>query len=146
MIKISKEILMRIVVHCKKESPREACGILSGARGRVEQLYTMKNVSETPANCYFMEPKEQLKVFKEIREGNLEMLSIYHSHYGVKAYPSSKDIELAFYPDCEYLIISLDCPGQEKGEGLPLEDGRVVIRSFSIIDGKITERKIDVIK
>ena len=78
-----------------------------------------------------IDPTEQLAVFKELRKENLDMLAIFHSHVDAAAYPSQKDIELAFYPDSSYIIVSLT-----GGRGEPC------LRSFRITDGKIIEDKL----
>ena len=54
-----------------------------------------------------MEPMEQFTVMKEMREQGLEMSAIYHSHPQSDVHPSPKDINLAFYPDSLYVILSL---------------------------------------
>jgi proteasome lid subunit RPN8/RPN11 len=77
-----------------------------------------------------MNPKEQLKVMKEIRNLGLQIVGIYHSHPGTEAYPSMRDVEFAYYPGVSYIIVSLkdrDNPG---------------IRSFNIEEGKVTEEKV----
>lgn len=125
---IIKKFQQEEIVRCAKEAlPHEVCGILAGKEGAVEKIYPMKNVSDTPELCYFMDAQEQLKVMKEIRTLGLEMLSIYHSHPGSKAYPSPRDVELAFYPEAMYLIVSLE------------NADRPELKGFKIIDGKIKE-------
>ncbi|MCM8768049.1 MAG: Mov34/MPN/PAD-1 family protein [Candidatus Omnitrophica bacterium] len=130
MIYLTKEQFRDITQHAKDSYPKEACGILAGINGKVEKVYKMTNISDNPESCYFMKPEEQLKVFKEMRKIQIEMIGIYHSHSNTPAYPSQRDCELAFYPEVDYVIISLkdfDCPE---------------IRSFKIIEGKIKEEKI----
>jgi proteasome lid subunit RPN8/RPN11 len=120
-----------IIQHAKDSRPHEACGILAGKSGRVEKVYKMKNTSDRPEICYFMEPKEQLTVMKEMRNSGMEMIGIYHSHTGSDAYPSARDLELAFYPESAYLIVSLkniDAPE---------------LRAFRIVAGNIEEEKIE---
>lgn len=124
-----------IIMHAKKNYPKEVCGIIAGTISRrAKKIYKMKNVSEKPEICYFMKPDEQLKVFKEMRNIKLEMLSIYHSHTCSEAYPSSRDVEMAYYPEAEYVIISLQ--NLNKPE----------IRAYKIIDGKIKAEKIHMVK
>lgn len=132
MISINKKDLNKIFEHVKKEYPKEACGILSGKENKITKVYNMKNTSENPETCYFMDSKEQFKVFKEIRDENLEMIAIYHSHTNTEAYPSKKDIEMAFYADAYYAIISF------------ADYNNPVIRTFKIIDGKIVEENIKI--
>lgn len=131
MIILNDKIIKEIVEHCKKEMPNEACGILAGKGCTVEKVYFMENVDKSPYS-FFMDPKEQIRVMKEIRSLNMEMVGIYHSHVESRAYPSSRDVELAFYPDISYLIVSLrDLDNPE-------------IKSFKIKDGKIFEEEIKI--
>lgn len=143
MIYLTKEQFKDIIEHAKKEYPKEACGILAGKIVHapqntdhgpqvkiVERVYKMQNVSEKPEVCYFMDPKEQLKVFKEIRQLGIEMLGIYHSHTNAPASPSARDCEMAFYPEADYVIISLkDFNNPEVG-------------AFKITEGSIKEEQI----
>ena len=91
----------------------------------------MTNTYKSPTT-YFMHPKEQLKVMKEIRNASLEMVGIYHSHVASEAYPSAHDAELAFYPETSYVIISL------KDKDNPS------MRSFQIKEGQISEEEIKI--
>ncbi|MBA2124030.1 hypothetical protein B9J78_03740 [bacterium Unc6] len=128
---IKKNKLEQIVKHSRREYPRESCGILAGKEEKIEKIYQMENISDNPATCYFMDPKEQLKVFKEMRNLGLEMVGIYHSHLDTEAYPSAHDVELAYYPDASYVIASI------KDKENPS------IRSFRIVNGEITEEEIE---
>ncbi len=132
MLILKKEFAEKIIAHSKSELPNEACGILAGRAGAVEKVYEMTNAEKSPQN-FFMDRREQFKVTKEIRNLGLEMVGIYHSHVASQAYPSAHDVELAFYPDASYAIVSLkdiDNPG---------------ICSFKIKDGKIEEEEVKII-
>lgn len=130
MIFISSEQRNEIIRHAKEALPHEACGILAGKNGKVEKNYKMTNTSETPETCYFMDPKEQFKVMKEIRQSGMGMIGIYHSHTGSEAYPSARDLELAFYPEASYVIVSLKNINNPE------------VRAFKIVEGKINEEEI----
>ena len=104
MLYLSKEQKARLIEHSKREAPNEACGILSGRNQKVEKIYEMIN-SDKSSKIFFMEPKEQLRVMKEIRNLGLEMMGIYHSHLETEAYPSAHDVELAYYSDASYVIV-----------------------------------------
>lgn len=145
MIILTKEQILIIQNYAKNDYPRETCGILAGYISKnfswcnqnsdektkiTEKIYKMVNISEHPETCYFVKTEEQLKVFKEIRKLNLEMIGIYHSHAHVSAYPSQRDCELAFYPEVSYVIISLQTFNKPD------------IRSFRIIENKIEEEKL----
>jgi proteasome lid subunit RPN8/RPN11 len=115
-----------VILHCKSVYPNEACGILAGKSTVVEKIYEMTNIEHSPVS-YMMEPAEQFRALKEMRNECREMVAIYHSHPHSKAYPSDRDISLAFYPDSFYLIIGLaDMDWPE-------------IRAFKIHDRNITE-------
>src|SRR3989304_365429 len=101
MLVLQKDSLQTIVVQCKKELPNEACGILAGKDKTVKKVYSMTNTDRSPST-FFMDAKQQLKVMKEIRNLGLEMLGIYHSHVASLAYPSARDVELAYYPEVSY--------------------------------------------
>ncbi len=144
MISIPKRIYDRMIAHAKEGFPNEACGILAGPSERppqsladtdrktVSDFYPMKNVDNS-AISYFMNPKEQLLIFKEMRQASLEMRGIFHSHVASEAYPSQKDVRLAFYPDVSYLIVSLS------------EMEKPVLRSFRVQDEKVTEEEIKLV-
>lgn len=130
MIIFKKGMQDTLIEHSKTEFPNEACGILSGKNNKVEKIYRMTN-SDRSGKAFFMDPKEQLSVMKEIRNLNLEMIGIYHSHSETEAYPSSHDIELAYYPEASYVIVSIK------------EKSKPQIKSFKIVEGKVAEEPIE---
>jgi proteasome lid subunit RPN8/RPN11 len=103
---VPSHLLDEIIKHCKEEYPNEACGILAGKDGIVHKVYKMKNIEQS-AFSYMMEPGEQFIVMKKMRENSLEMTAIYHSHPHADVYPSPRDINMAFYQDSFYMIVSL---------------------------------------
>jgi len=131
MIAIKKDLIKKIIEHSKKESPDEACGILAGRGQKVEKIYEMTNADKSPST-FFMDAREQLKIMKEIRGLGLEMIGIYHSHVASQAYPSSHDVELAFYPEVSYVIVSLKDKNKPRA------------RSFKITEKKITEEELKI--
>ncbi len=129
MLQLLEKMVLKMIEHARQEAPREACGILAGREGRAERFYPMDNTDRSPTT-YFMDPAEQLKVMKEIRDLNLEMVGICHSHPATPAYPSARDVELAFFPEASYVIVSL---GEQTGP---------VVRSFRIDDGIVSEEEL----
>jgi proteasome lid subunit RPN8/RPN11 len=124
MIRISRKLLEEMIEHLRGERPNEGCGILAGRDGKVERIYRITNIEESPYS-YLADPREQLRAMKEMRELGLEMVGIYHSHVSTQPYPSQRDIELAFYPDVSYLIVSLQNPDAPQVRAFRIEDGRV---------------------
>jgi len=132
MLYLSKGQKEQLIEHSLKESPNEACGILAGKHAKVEKVFPVISTDKS-SQTFFMDTKEQLRVMKEIRSDGLEMIGIYHSHPQTEAYPSAHDVELAFYPEVSYVIISLK--NKEKPN----------IRSFGIIEGKINEEELKIV-
>lgn len=132
MLTLKRDDRDKIIKQCVKEFPNEACGILAGRNGKVEKVYEMTNADKSAAT-FFMDAKEQLKVMREIRNSGLEMAGIYHSHAASGAYPSNHDVEMAFYPEASYVIISL------------IDKNKPDIKSFKINEGRITEEEIKVV-
>src|SRR3989338_1813764 len=129
MLILKKKFLDKIIAQARKELPNEACGILAGRDDKVERVYEMANADASPST-FLMEPKEQLKVMKDMRNSGIGMIGIYHSHVASQAYPSAHDVELALYPEVSCVIISL-------------EDKKTpVIRSFKIQEGNIREENM----
>jgi len=126
MVILKKELYEQIIRQCLREFPWEACGILAGRGETAERVYEMTNADKSPAT-FFMEPREQLQVMKEIRNRSLDMIGIYHSHVASDAYPSSRDVDLALYPEVFTLIVSLS------------DKNNPSIRSFKINGDRINE-------
>ena len=106
MLRISQALVDEVIAHCRSRYPKEACGILVGRREIIEQVYTMTNTEDSPIG-YAMDPKEQLRVEKTMRQHGQRMLAIFHSHTASEAYPSSVDVSLAISPEISYVLVSL---------------------------------------
>ena len=131
MLTIPKHFIDDIIIHAEAEAPLECCGILAGKDETVTHIYKMKNTENDP-DKYFMEPKEQFAVIKDMRLKGIDMLAIYHSHPHSPARPSGVDINLAYYPDAVYIIVSL------------VDAAKPVIKGFLIRDGKVEETALKI--
>lgn len=139
MLKIRSNDLQAIIDHCLAGLPDESCGIMAGRDGRVEKVYCMRNARPGPAS-YEMDPEEQFRVMKEVRQAGRALTGIFHSHPSSPAYPSGIDVERAYwpgtlfpnYPEARYLIVSLQDPS------------RPIVRGFSISDGDVTEERLQI--
>jgi proteasome lid subunit RPN8/RPN11 len=129
-MRIAELFLHQIIHHAKIEYPDEACGILAGTDNTVLKVYQMTNVTNSP-DSYFMAPTEQLRVMKDIRQLHYEFIGVYHSHPNTDPYPSKRDVDMAYYPEAVYVIISLK--DWEKPD----------VKAFRIIDGKIKEERVN---
>ncbi|MGH7198104.1 MAG: M67 family metallopeptidase [Candidatus Omnitrophota bacterium] len=132
-MRIPKKVYDAMIAHARKGYPNEACGILGGKKeGEAGEFFPMKNVDESSIS-YFMDPKEQLQIFKKMREQKIEMTGIFHSHVASEASPSQKDVRLAFYPEVSYLIVSLS------------DEKKPVLRSFRIQEEIVKEEEVQIV-
>lgn len=132
MLTIKKTDLQSIYEHCDSVYPNEACGILAGRDNRVQKVYTL--VSEMPSPTFYqIDSKEHFRVIREMREAGIDLVSIYHSHPGGPAFPSATDVDLAYYPEAVYLIVSL------------MDRQNPVAKGYNIIKGEITEVPLNII-
>ena len=132
MLILKNSDLQSIFDHCIAGYPDEVCGILGGTEGNVAKVYLMKNARPGPTT-YEMDPEEQFRVVKDIREAGLAMVGMFHSHPGGHAYPSSVDVEKAYwpgtrlpnYPSAVYVIVSLLDRANPVARGYLIEEGTV---------------------
>ncbi len=125
-LRLSRAQLEAVHGHALACAPEEACGILAGdSEGNVSKVFLMEN-AEHSHTFYLMDSQEQFQVFDEMQAQGLEITAIFHSHPHSPAFPSAHDLELAFYPDSIYMIVSL--------AGAAPED-----HAFSIVDGQVRE-------
>ena len=119
-----------IIAHAREGLPNEACGILAGREGRVEQFFPAQ--SDEPSPFYYrIEARDQIRIMNAIDDAGLDLVGIYHSHTRSPAYPSRTDAEQAFWPDAVYVIISL-------------ADEAADVRGYRIQDMAITEEALRV--
>jgi proteasome lid subunit RPN8/RPN11 len=74
----------------------------------ITDIHPLRNDADKPETRYFATPEDLFAAMRRIRESNRTLLGIYHSHPRTHAYPSASDVEMAFYPEAFYFIISLE--------------------------------------
>jgi proteasome lid subunit RPN8/RPN11 len=116
-----------LVAHAREGNPDEVCGILAGRDDRVERVFRVANTADAvgadagvfrdresgvatagrkPVH-YYMDPRDQLRVYNEIDELGLDVIGYYHSHTHTEAKPSPTDIRLATDLTPIYVLVSL---------------------------------------
>jgi len=80
--------------------------MVAGVGGQATRVLRAANTEGSPF-MYVMDPREQLRIMDDIDTSGEDLLAIYHSHTRSAAYPSRTDVELAFFPDTLYLIVSI---------------------------------------
>jgi len=134
VLTIDSAIVDAIVAHARRDHPDEACGVVAGpiGGGLPTRLIPMDNVARS-MTFYEFDSMEQLRVWREMDDNDEEPVVIYHSHTATEAYPSRTDISFAGEPGAHYLLVSTR------------ESDSAEIRSFRIVDGVVTEEKINIV-
>lgn len=127
-ISITDSVRAAIQEHALQARPSECCGLLSGKDGLITDLHRLRNGADKPETRYFATPEDLFAAMRRIRKGGQSLLGVYHSHPRTQAYPSASDVEMAFYPEALYFIISLE--------------PQVELRAFKIEDSRIDHVRI----
>ncbi len=131
-ITIPGKVFEQLENAARTHAPNEACGLLAGRDGVVEEFYPMTNADASPDH-YSMRPEEQFRAVKEIRRRGLEVVGIWHSHPASPARMSDEDLRLAYTPGVAYVILSL-CPGPD----------RAALCAYSVNAGKPSDIPVEV--
>jgi len=129
IVAVRAAVLDELLGEARRAPELECCGLLAGRNGVIDTVLPARNVLAS-ATAYEIEPAELFALFRRMRAEGLEHLGIYHSHPRGDNAPSPRDVELAFYPDAAYLIVS------------PLAGADRPVRAFHITQGAARELTI----
>lgn len=132
MLEIPKKVHEDMVAHAKNVYPQEACGFLVGKDKRASYFLPIENMDHSTVT-YTMDPKQQLKAFKQISADGQDLLGIFHSHVASAPEPSQTDRRQAFYPEVSYLIVSL------------ADMNRPELKSYKIVADEVTAEEIRIV-
>lgn len=147
MVYISRNDVDNIFKYCISMAPKEACGLLAGdivGEDRyIKKVYMLENIDDSETH-FSMEPKEQIKAIKDMRELGLKMIGNFHSHPKSLAIPSAEDIRLAYESDVIYMIVSLAQGEADQRKKDESEDKLLdKLKAYYIIDNEqVIEEKI----
>jgi len=157
-----------MIAHARELDPYECCGILAGKNGTVTEIYRITNIvaldgaeklsSFDPAKAAHLErlsPAERAEIAfvmdmqdfsaakKDIRNKELDLQVVYHSHPHDPARPSVTDIKIATdYEDIwpkinlpipAYLLISL------------MDKSKPDVRTYWIKDGTVSPASVVIV-
>lgn len=124
-MKVKSEHLEMIAAHGEECYPQECCGVLLGRvegdevvllevvwtengwnEEMAERLEEMGMGGKTKRERYCVAPQTLLKLQKDARSRDLQIIGFYHSHPDHPAIPSECDRLLA-WPDYHYMIVSV---------------------------------------
>ena len=110
--------------------PHEACGLLVGRDGEVEEVTIGRNLDDTRAHDrYTLDPTHLLHVEDDAEQRGLSVLGVWHSHPDHPAIPSETD-RAGAWANWSYVIVSVRA-------GLP--DG---LRSWRLLGKRFVEQEV----
>lgn len=124
-ILVPRPLRRAIVDHASREKPLECCGFVVGTSARAAFVVPMPNVARSRAR-YRIDDKAHIELRRMLRllRPSMSIIGVYHSHPAGDAWPSTTDVEEAFYPDWTYLIVGFRS-GRAKLRGFQIRRGRV---------------------
>ena len=130
MLRLTRSAYLGIVGHAYDGLPDEACGLLVGdpATARTARFEPTDNEARS-SKLYTIPAKDFLRIDRAAGADGLEILGVVHSHTHTEAYPSPTDVAQAPDPSWHYVIVSL-------------RDEAPVVRSYRIVDERITEEQV----
>lgn len=105
-MRLPRPLAQELVAHAIADLPNECCGMISGQGSHAAAVHRAANTEASPF-MYVMDPQEQLRIMNEIDAAGDDLVAIYHSHTRSAAYPSRTDVDLAFFAETLYLIVSI---------------------------------------
>ncbi len=113
MLKISGAIYEQLRKHGEETYPHECCGVLLGkaldSGNEVEEAIRAGNTrTDSAHNRYHIAPQELIRIQRQARDRDLDIVGFYHSHPDHPAQWSSTDFNEAHWIGCSYVITSVD--------------------------------------
>lgn len=122
-MKISTELLDRIVEHARRDFPNECAGMVGVRGGRAVSVHEAENLAASPLR-FEVDGLKVHRAIEAIEDGGDELGAIYHSHTRSEPFPSQTDVNFAAgWPGVEWIIVGLK--GPETVRGYRIEDGRI---------------------
>jgi proteasome lid subunit RPN8/RPN11 len=139
-LRLPKTMVDQMIAHATEDLPNECCGIIAGKDGIATRFYRTRNAEASPFR-YNIDPRDILRIEREIDDNDWQVLVIYHSHVASEAYPSPTDVRLSqwqgtdpptdLYPGAYYVLVSLKDPGNP------------IVRAYQIHAGEVTEHPLE---
>ena len=134
MLRLPRDLYLKMVAHCIMGLPDEACGVLAGdpRTGTVERCYPTRNAAAS-ARVYTVDSRDLLRADRDAEHAGIQLIGVFHSHTHTDAYPSHTDVDQAPDPSWHYVLVSL-------------RETQPVDRSYRIVAGEVTEEPVRVVE
>jgi proteasome lid subunit RPN8/RPN11 len=114
MLRIGDAVYGEVRKHGEETYPLECCGVLLGSAStgvnEVEAAVRASNTrgDDSAHNRYHIDPRELVRIQRQARERNLDIIGFYHSHPDHPARWSVTDFAEAHWLGCSYVITSVE--------------------------------------
>jgi proteasome lid subunit RPN8/RPN11 len=114
MLKLPQSAYLALRQHGEETYPHECCGVLLG-RFEEDGAKTVSTIArcgntrdDSPHNRYNIDPKELIRIQREGRQRDEDIVGFYHSHPDHPAQWSVTDLAEAHWFGCSYVITSVE--------------------------------------
>ena len=105
-VRISTELLARIVAEAAAAPDREVCGLLFGDGAAITAIQPCRNIAADPARLFELDPAALLAAHRAARAGAPRPIGHYHSHPSGAPEPSPRDAADAAPDGALWLIVA----------------------------------------
>src|ERR1700674_2026564 len=136
MLKITSKHCQALRQHGEETYPRECCGVLlgqmedDGARVVTSVARAGNTRTDSAHNRYNIDPKDLIRIQREGRQRDEDIIGFYHSHPDHPAEWSPTDLAEAHWFGCSYVITSV-----EKGRA-------VLTNSFELTGSQESDKQL----
>ncbi len=128
ILRIPATVYDAMVAHALAEQPNECCGLLAGVTDGgitwVVAHYPLVNALASPVE-YESDPRSMLNACRDMRQRDIDIVAVYHSHPTSPPIPSKKDLARNYSEEVVNLIVSLlSSPPTVRGWWLTATDFR----------------------
>jgi proteasome lid subunit RPN8/RPN11 len=128
-MRIARPLYEQMIEHAREEAPNECCGMVAGRDDQVVKVYPATNIEHSHLR-FMIDPKDQLRIDRDIEDAGLELTAIYHSHTRTEPRPSETDKVFAkLWPGVLWVIVGLANAEPE-------------VRTWRIDDGQTAEAEL----
>lgn len=113
MLKLGEAAWREVRKHGEETYPHECCGVLLGlsadGNNDVHEVVRAGNTRiDSAHNRYQIAPRELVRIQRQAREKQLDIVGFYHSHPDHPARWSATDFAEAHWVGCSYVITSVE--------------------------------------
>ena len=106
-----------LIAHLRTALPAEGCGLLAAPATEdgdlaITHIFPGRNILDSPTR-FRMDPAEVISAFRYMRENDLRLAAIFHSHPTSAPTLSATDLREAHYPNAAIVIVSFALPAPE---------------------------------